>query len=299
MRALRLSNNVRFSTCLLPLRLKMLALCTWALFLAMCCSTRVYCTRAPNTPFNDANIACLGEPAPPDFGWPRGRSPDQYTTNDDLCVAFASTYTLGCVCPGPGAYPRCSMENGADPVLFNYRLYGHEVFQTWCTTHCSCIAEDEIEAFRAQAIPQQHAEEEAADDVPPDLTSPTSGSGFAGLGAFPNFAGAVPAGFQALNGTSDANDSPQFCGGACTSIGANCSTSDCTCRVTSSTFVPGADILKYTAACGLSLNIKRDGPFPCPCNSTYVSHGCCLAGNDGLIWEASDLKLGELLEEEL
>ena len=37
-----------------------------------------------------------------------------------------------------------------------------------------------------------------------------------------------------------------------------------------------------------------DGQRPyCPCNVTYVSHACC-ESNDGLVWEVSHMKVGEL-----
>ncbi|KAI9851607.1 MAG: hypothetical protein M1838_003201 [Thelocarpon superellum] len=36
-------------------------------------------------------------------------------------------------------------------------------------------------------------------------------------------------------------------------------------------------------------------PLACPCNTTYVSHGCC--GSSGLIWEPAGLRLGGLVDQ--
>ena len=34
--------------------------------------------------------------------------------------------------------------------------------------------------------------------------------------------------------------------------------------------------------------------YPCACNATYVSHACCHAGENGLVWEGPDLAMGRL-----
>jgi hypothetical protein len=43
----------------------------------------------------------------------------------------------------------------------------------------------------------------------------------------------------------------------------------------------------------LPRELEEPIPSPCPCNTTYVSQACC-DGHDGMIWEAPELKLGEL-----
>ncbi|KAI9891660.1 MAG: hypothetical protein M1814_002595 [Vezdaea aestivalis] len=50
--------------------------------------------------------------------------------------------------------------------------------------------------------------------------------------------------------------------------------------------------MDFSAAVSLSLG-KRSEALLCPCNSTYVSAGCCEARN-GLVWEHEGLKMGEL-----
>ena len=42
---------------------------------------------------------------------------------------------------------------------------------------------------------------------------------------------------------------------------------------------------------------KRDVGLPCPCNSTYISHGCCGAKN-GLLWEPAEMNLGKLVSQD-
>ena len=71
--------------------------------------------------------------------------------------------------------------------------------------------------------------------------------------------------------------------------------SSCTCRTQSSQYQPGSGLVAFAAACLIDMATggKRDEDWPCPCNSTYVSHGCCGVEN-GLVWEATENKLGEL-----
>ena len=71
--------------------------------------------------------------------------------------------------------------------------------------------------------------------------------------------------------------------------------SSCTCRTQSSQYQPGSGIVAFAAACLIDMATggKRDEGWPCPCNGSYVSHGCC-GVEDGLVWEAMENKLGEL-----
>ena len=70
----------------------------------------------------------------------------------------------------------------------------------------------------------------------------------------------------------------------------------CMCSVQSEQYQPGAGTVAFVAACILSLSGKREETKPCPCNGTYVSRTCCRAW-DGLVWEAKEFKLGELIDE--
>ena len=69
--------------------------------------------------------------------------------------------------------------------------------------------------------------------------------------------------------------------------------SNCTCRAQSSQYQPGPGTVAFVAACLIDMATggKREESLPCPCNSTYVSHGCCGAKN-GWISEAPAYKLG-------
>ena len=85
--------------------------------------------------------------------------------------------------------------------------------------------------------------------------------------------------------------------------GDNCSTNTdcaggqdgCTCKTQSERYVPGKGMVMFAAACMISLGGKREEQVPCPCNRTYVSHGCCEAP-DGIVREPEHFKLGELLK---
>ena len=92
------------------------------------------------------------------------------------------------------------------------------------------------------------------------------------------------------------------CGKNCTSV-ADCSvpsggSGTCSCLAHTSQYQPGSGTVAFIAACLVTLGSgggkKRDEMPPCPCNSTYVSHGCCAAPS-GLVWEPPDSKLGQLL----
>jgi len=71
-------------------------------------------------------------------------------------------------------------------------------------------------------------------------------------------------------------------------------TSSCMCSAQSEQYQPGSGTVAFVAACIISLSGKREEGRPCPCNGTYVSYACCGA-EAGLVWEAGDFKLGELL----
>ena len=105
------------------------------------------------------------------------------------------------------------------------------------------------------------------------------------------------------------------CGTNCTS-NTDCAGggADCVCLAAQKgTFQPGVGTVAFVAACIVSIaksggvsggsggGGKRDiegtvdnEMWGCPCNSSYVSRSCCRVG-DGLVWEAPDLKLGQLV----
>lgn len=91
------------------------------------------------------------------------------------------------------------------------------------------------------------------------------------------------------------------CGKNCTSI-KDCNVpaggdSTCSCQAHSSQYQPGSGSVAFIAACLVTLGSgggKRQDSLPCPCNITYVSHGCC-GVLDGLVWEQPESNLGRLL----
>ena len=46
---------------------------------------------------------------------------------------------------------------------------------------------------------------------------------------------------------------------------------------------------------GSRAGMQRDLGTVCPCNRTYVSASCCWSGEDGLVWEPVEMKVGELV----
>ncbi len=90
------------------------------------------------------------------------------------------------------------------------------------------------------------------------------------------------------------------CGANCTSA-RDCTApaagnSTCTCQAYSSRYIPGSGTVAFAAACLVTLASgggKRGEMLPCPCNTTYVSHGCC-GVLDGLVWEPPEADLGRI-----
>ena len=124
---------------------------------------------------------------------------------------------------------------------------------------------------------------------------------------------------------ADATGQPLW-GGWANSCGSNCTSQadckggaggngNCTCLAAQKgTFEPGIGAMAFVAACIVSMAGSKgggvggggkrsltgegmgegEGGWACPCNATYVSRGCCGVG-DGLVWEAEEFKLGELV----
>ncbi|KAI9675033.1 MAG: hypothetical protein M1817_001439 [Caeruleum heppii] len=102
------------------------------------------------------------------------------------------------------------------------------------------------------------------------------------------------------------------CGGRCTNVkdcGPGDSDTACTCRIPNWVEIikAGLDpvfplaicftVAKQMAAAHHSRDIGNVSmeSAPCPCNATYISHGCC-SSSDGMIWEDEGQKLGRLVE---
>ena len=211
----------------------------------------------------------------------------------------------------------------------------HTNFVSWCRDACICRSAATAEPFQ-EADPAAQAVQEPNDlsDItqgmaaldPSALDSESSSSD---AGNDTNQADSVAdqqENAEQINSTTADAHSPgsQCSAGAC-SIGQACSGTNCLCQVTAAQYVPGAGTSQYYAECGLRLNITspQTGPFSeifgsssggsdgglkavkrgqsseapaCPCNTTYVSHSCCDA-ESGIVWEAPELKLGEMAKD--
>ena len=253
---------------------------------------------------DDDYIVCMGHAPETGIGlYPPERDNLDYYNIYQLCsAAHGHQYNMGCLCPGPGPLvnPECSIANGADSILFNYRMpatslvgAGMYWLRSTCQSSCTCLSPDDSEAFREEPLEEQKREEEDASDPYADLTA---------SGGSPRvFAGKIPAYWPSPGGVSSANSSGQCTDfQACYSVGDNCSDS-CLCRITSSTVDTKNRQLLYAAACSLPLSLsgKREAASPCPCNTTYVSHACCDARHTcGIVHEPLEMKMGEMIDRE-
>ena len=235
---------------------------------------------------------CYGTVPQAAAGWPIGRMPSQFVSNNVLCAkTFANQYTMGCVCPAPGAMPDCSLDNGADPVLFNGVLHsfftgGYDSFLAWCLSVCTCLPEKEATEFHALSFQEQL---DVVSRAVAQQGLPTFSTGNSQFGA------------NSLSIPGDTNPADlDVCSGTCVA-GTNCSGDHCSCQVKASTYDPRSNTLKYLAGCIFNpsdlVGTKRDEQMPCPCNASYVSYSCCGAIENGLVWEAPEMKLGELVKE--
>ena len=220
-----------------------------------------------------------------------------YTNNMDLCsVDHGAQYTVGCRCESATGVPICTRANGGDEVLLNWNLdiawtgWANRFF-TWCLRACRCGSPEGQEELLAESSSQT----QISDNVPdPNALSGNSSP----LGSTGGTGSSNALGVDTSTWTSSTS-SLSRCNGSC-AVGSECSTTgiaeDCVCQVQSSTYEPASGVIQYTAACMQSLVSIRDEPVPCPCNETYVSHGCC-GSFDGMIWEEPGMKLGELVPE--
>ncbi|KAI9726200.1 MAG: hypothetical protein M1828_001873 [Chrysothrix sp. TS-e1954] len=258
-------------------------------------------------PVFDPWIICFGSPPPVQAGWPASRPRTLYKDQLALCSEeHGAQYTAGCICHHEGGTPLCSLTNGADRDLWNARLIpawtgGYMTFDGWCANMCICASEESATRYYNEN-PKQLATSNAA----PDPNPPPAGSNqrTGGVG-FPNTFANPFSNINDTNGSWQNLNADARCGGACT-VGSQCNSGissgldagpdECLCQVQSSTYEPSSGALLYTAKCVIEFPNKRHEARPCPCNSTYVSHGCC-GSRDGLIHEPVELKLGELVDD--
>ena len=272
----------------------------------------------------DPYIICEGNGPNHDEGLPYAYSLEDYQYNLDLCSAAhgVPSHNVGCACSQARGNVRCE-ESLADPHLWNavYRssdpldiddavdrgfANGAMPFWEHCWANCLCV--DEQEAYESEsngslAVSVLHRFREEA--LARERNNPSSVVHWNPL-AMATF------GAASLEGASQAQGQPAIQ----SHCGMNCSTdqdctdpvsagsreaasrgSNCSCRTQSSQYQPGSGTVAYVAACLIDMATggKRDEEWPCPCNSSYVSHGCCRA-KDGLVWEALEYRLGELVK---
>ena len=237
--------------------------------------------------------------------------------NQQLCPQGGAQYNLGCKCDsGEHQPPLCLSANGADNTLYDWEeldptiAMGHSSFVAWCQDVCICIDEETAAEFQAKTPTQQAAQRlDGLDDWEVEFLQ--------SIGRDPD---AGKPGYNAPTNmtTAGAPTSDSQCTAGTCSVGSACGSENCTCQVTAAQYVPGAGTTKYTAQCGARFQFvgatsnpfgalgggssrrlmsrdKHDAVY-CPCNTTYISQKCCDA-KDGLVWESSEFKLGELVDD--
>ena len=188
--------------------------------------------------------------------------------------------------------------------------HGFTGFLDYCEWMCICGKPDDAHNWQSQTAAQQAARsqlDQTQYDADSEDDSDTTSSDFNTFNAlFPGNVGGSTTDAGAVNiddiATGDAwyqnpgaTDVPK-CNGTC-EIGTDCPDQDCSCKVTGERLELSLGYVEYFASCTARL-LKRDEQVPCPCNITYVSHSCCEA-EVGLVWESSDMKLGELVKQDL
>lgn len=246
--------------------------------------------RADQERVHDPWVACFLRKAPTNLeGLPANYDENVYYNILQLCSANnGAPRNVGCVCHGEHLPIHCN-QRIADPNLWwaNITSSGQR-FPLYCRTLCSCATRDDaavIHEHGSQMNPAWSSENgtlraSSGADSEHDASSTLSTLGHAG----------------ALN-DAILRGSQNQCGGRC-SQHADCHGQDrgCMCSTQSEQFLPAQAGIKYVAACisAVASNPKRNSNWPCPCNTTYVSHACCEA-LDGVVHEREFYKLGELL----
>lgn len=186
----------------------------------------------------------------------------------------------------------------------------HYEFPQWCYIICECITEREAVAERRGDISYYDSDFQ-------HLLNSTGVLPDSSLAGYSSYTDTSSSGGNRSNSTDGSSwQSPPTdhlakaapgidvepsvlqdqCGNSCTT-NKDCNTSgksSCMCSAQSEQYQPGSGTVAFVAACIISMSGKREESMPCPCNGSYVSHGCC-GSEDGVVWEAEEFKLGELL----
>ena len=273
------------------------------------------------TAYYDPYITCQDRPPTHQNGLPARYLQSDYHNNLRLCSAAHGVprRNVGCFCPYSRGDVICR-HTIADPGLWSAVVswydYGeeHYDFPEWCRISCECVTEHQAEAENKGDINYYDDEFQFlldANGVLPNqpytgyssfTNTSSSGNNSADFAYHPpssqnaptDLLGKDPSGQDTR--PSVLNDQ---CGDSCTT-NKDCSSgrnSSCICSTQSEQYQPGTGTVAFLAACITSFSGKRGEGRPCPCNGTYVSYSCC-GVEDGLVWEADEFKLGELLGQE-
>lgn len=263
----------------------------------------------------DPYISCPG-PALGHFnGLPEQYSETTYSSSLALCSGMhGAPQNVGCVCTSSGGRLHCD-ESMADSTLYNAPLtFRDGTIHDHCLGACYCMRTSFMTtrgAYEPEATEQPMAHSAIRSPNAPNTAGPNPFSDEAGRPFdFDNDRFRYP--FPPPTRGSVTSDQ---CGAGCTTnedceacAQGTTSANNYTCRAAEqSTFNPAVGIATFVSICLRSALLtgkmgmkveppgKRDLELPCPCNSTYVSHGCCAAAK-GLVWEPAEAKLGELVD---
>ena len=284
-------------------------------------TSRLLPRRVPTQSY-DPYIICEGYGPNHTEGLPTAYDEDVYITSLAVCsAAHGARQNIGCACTEDNRHALYCDEHIADGTLWNAVFKstdpddvdiairqgfenGEIPFEEYCYEQCWCA--DPETAYQAMETIQDPSVSTSAGV---DGRVPPAGD-YSGTAASVRTNSGNSFGAGAIEGTTQAQGQPAVqnqCGNTC-KTGNDCQNpaaakgnSSCTCRTQSSQFQPGAGTVAFVAACLINMASpggKRDEEWPCPCNGSYVSHGCCGASG-GMVWEAVEFKLGELVTEEL
>ncbi|KAI9857831.1 MAG: hypothetical protein M1824_004562 [Vezdaea acicularis] len=220
--------------------------------------------------------------------WPEGRSPKQYKSLAELCLKSSRKDTVGCSCPLPdGSIPFDCNETDADPVLFT------QFFRDYCSAQCDCERTLDVKLGLIRIEPLSDDETSIESDWVGISDSYREGfrnrKGFNDLAAYGW--GDSKASIWGSSGLESQGSLGSQCGTPCSNV-YSCTTPGCKCIATN------RRRSRYSSwSCGSRTSGKRDEDgvgLACPCNASYISVACCDADDSRLVWEAPELKLGEL-----
>ncbi|KAI9673458.1 MAG: hypothetical protein M1817_002920 [Caeruleum heppii] len=263
-------------------------------------------------------LACVDD-LPQQSQFPQGYLRSDYPDLQSLCALGSAQKNLGCECRSPGDRAVCHA------LWADFGLWQSVRLKHYCQTKCACLEESKGPVDATNGVPP--IQSDAGTDAESDTVS--SAGSFEGIFPFdedasdsetswnsgyttteaPTFRGGRngvdtrrPVQPPSVEQSIDVADLP---GGSCN---VKCSNDNIMCGEKTLNGLPcrcfalSASVGAYFFS-GLCANkmpwIKRDMdglmPVGCACNTTYVSQRCCDDDvSNGLVWEAPELKLGEL-----